>query len=1172
MAEDERITSPEVSPDEAYQLARSRRERESEMAYLQSLAQPAGPAAPADGVSGAEESEGGEELPTDDRSVLQRFATHVSPLEFMGGALDAFDENFNTLRKLSEGGNKFLMESLGIPGLIIDEDGGFRFTTDADELHATDDFGGLLPDIGDKERGGMARGIGQFAANYIGLGKAFKGLGALQGTTRAAMATNATVRGAIGTFAGFEGMDNPVNHLVDAFPSIEGPVTEFFDSDAEDPELLNKLRNGLLDAGIGTAVDGAMFMLRNVRHAHKAVGQLDQIADDVARTEQIVETSREQFKQLLGDPDDARLLAMGDAASEGVEAGDDVFINWSRIDSEDDVKQLIQDLADADAPAIHSARRGVQSNELTEALADQEDAWQILLDRRKSNTPSPLNAEQSLAVRRLWTASGEKTLEMAQRVQAGGGVAEQTALRKMLAVHATIQEQVIAARTETARALQSWRIPAGGMAEFSAGLDDLMRQVDLDPATKRIAEGLTTMNAMGRTTAADAFVYAAGRMGKLERYATNASDMIRQLYYAALLSSPHTHARNGIGNTGMSILHIMERKAANSLGRMLGDAQVADGEASAMAFGMVQGARDAFRISKLSREAAEAQGRIAGTVADAVRTGDSGFGIGKVDSRMLGAFSAEKLRVDPDSAWGKALDYLDAATQIPTRGLGVADEVFKTANYRAEIAAQAHRRVQQEIAEGTITKAQGADRLATLLSDPDEAMKLMAMRQAQEATFTAVPQDTGFWRAARGVSQAPVLGKILLPFSRTPYNIMIESIERLPLAPLSKKWRADMLAGGARADIALAKTGLGSMFLAASFDLAANGYLTGDMRGLSVTPGEREQRTRLGERSMTLRIPTDDPDGSGRTFSFRGLDPLTFSLGVAANTYEILSSDDFEAYDKDGQDIAAAAIMAIGSQFTTANYMSGVSDFFDAMSNPARASEGYLERLVSSPVPTGIAQVARTIDPTFREVNTWWEAVTAKIPLASMALEPKLDVWGRELSRDSGLGSVYDLTMPIYSANQDVAPIDVELDSLGKSLGKPPRSTSFDGINVNLKAFPHIYTEYVRLSGNAMKETVEGAPVIVKSIGFVSQGGGLREELDAIVQGNHPFSGIYEAGTEGAEGDRAHFIQSITDEYRKQARRHLVEKFPDLRAELEVRSDERQERNFGPQRLNLFGN
>src|SRR3546814_12075353 len=52
-------------------------------------------------------------------------------------------------------------------------------------------------------------------------------------------------------------------------------------------------------------------------------------------------------------------------------------------------------------------------------------------------------------------------------------------------------------------------------------------------------------------------------------------------------------------------------------------------------------------------------------------------------------------------------------------------------------------------------------------------------------------------------SQNHPLIKAVLPFIRTPTNLIKFTAERSPLAPMVKEWRKDFMAGGARRDLAI---------------------------------------------------------------------------------------------------------------------------------------------------------------------------------------------------------------------------------------------------------------------------------------------------------------------------------------------------------------------------------
>lgn len=1121
-----------------------------------------------------------------EKPLWKRIPHHLDPLQAAGGALDAVDNTFHTIRGLSEAGNRFLMD-LGVPALTFGGGQPAKLTTDPEALAATQDIGNLVPDIGDPQDGGFARGIGQFATGYMAAGRALSGVQTVKtiaDSGRLGSSAVALLKGAIGDFATLDGMMNPVNQLVHKFPSLENPITSFLKSDQDDPEIVNKLRVAMVGAGLGAITDTLFAGLRAVRSGvavRKAAEQADTLATELITT---AETQRTQIAGLLGDPDhigpiggftDEAVDAASDAASAGatnprMNGGSrvgDVYVNWARIDSTDDVKSVIQELANRHSDSLDEAVRGTQTFEQTAAAARQQDAWQILQDRAQG---TPLNAEQTLAVRQLWTASGAKVTELANRVRAGGGVAEQIALKKMIAVHAAIQEQVIGIRTETARALSQWRIPAGESDQFYTGMSGLMSKMDMNDDARSIAKAITDLNALGRADSADAFILGASRLDELRKAGTNASDMIRQLYYFSLLSGPKTHARNFISNVGMMFMAPLDRYFGAKLGQMLGGQNVPDGEAMALAYAQWQGLLDAFRISDLARQTAEANGEEAmSPFMRALTTGQSGTGVGKWETPRVGAFDPSKLGIDPTGNWGKALDVIDTATQSTGRALGASDEIFSTAAYNGQVHALAYRQAARELESGIIEQAGFAARLSELTRNPDMAMKLHAQSFAQWQTFQNAPIDSGFWRGAKTIANAPVVGKLALPFSRTPYNLAIESAQRLPTAFLTHRFWNELRAGGARSDIAMAKFVAGNAALIAFADWAINGYLTGERKAMRTDPtGEKQTKARIGSMPMSVNVPMKD--GTTRSFAFRGLEPFSSHMGIAANIVEILDADYFDAEDKEAQDIVVAGTMAVMSQAMSANYMSGLSSLVEMVNNPAMYGESYFERIAGTVVPTGVAQIAQANDPIMREANTYLDSIRARIPGLSDDLPPMVDAWGRDITRASGLGPMYDSLSPIASKRITPEPIDQELVRLEKWVGKPSWTVSFGGVNVNMKLHPREFIDYVKLAGNEMKTTVDGYPLTVRSIGYVSEGGGLKDELNSIVRGSHTFSPTYEQGSDGPDGDKAAFIQAIVSAYRDEAKRHLIEKYPEIQAKVKLRFDETPERVFSRSRRNKF--
>lgn len=1109
---------------------------------------------------------------------------NVSPIEFLGGVLDYADNAFETIRQISARGDKALMD-IGIPAFTSE-----GFTTDYEQFSQTKNVGDYLPDIGDPEQAGIARSVGKFTAGYLTAGRALKGVKTLQTLAqsgRFGASAVAALKGAISDFTGLGAEERNLANFIEKYPALQNPITDFLSAKDDTPEIENKLKTAIVGAGFGMATDGILAGLRSIRAGKQVASkasQLDELAEGLMRE---ADTQRGMIAEVLGDPDDARLLldagdvaqAAGSTADDAAKAGlggatnprpnegnriGDVFVNWARIDSDDDVKNVIQDLANRFSDSIDAGRRGTQTFGQIANDAATEDAWKILTERAQGQ---PLNASQSLAVRRLWTSSGAKVLELSQRVQAGGSVADQVALRKMIAVHAAIQEQVIGARTETARALAQWRIPAGESDQFLSGMSQLMNQMGGDHGDAvKMATAINALAAQGRVDAVDAFVGGAGQIERLKAMGANTSDMIRQLYYFSLLSGPKTHMRNTLSNTAMLLANVADRKGAAMLGRVLGGQNVPDGEAAALAYGEIQGALDAFRISDATRKAAEEAGEAAQSPFWRALTSGQSADLVKGEALPAGAFDPAKLGVDPKSNFGRVLDWLDTATRSPTNALAAGDAVFRSANRNGEVHALAFRRAMNEIDSGLIPREAFSDRVAELSRNPDTAMRLLAEDFAEKSVFAnRPPADSKLWSAMDKLSRVPVVGKLMLPFKKTPYNIAIDFAQRSPTAPFTKRFREDIAAGGARADIAWSKFLTGNLALVALADIARRGYTTGEPTGFDEsTRGEYETKRAMGERPMSLQF--DTADGGKRTFSFRGLEPFSTLLGMAANVVQILSSDQFDADDKELEDVVVAASGAIASQVAAPSFMQGMSEFISFMDSPDRYGSRYSERLAGTLVPNVVDEATRAIDPTIRETNGMLEAIMARTPGLSDNLPPNTDRWGKDLTRESGLGTFYDVASPFYSSKTNPEPIDRELYRLEMGLAKPSKTMFIDGVKLNMKLHPEEYTRYVKLAGNAMTETVEGDPITVPSIGYASEGGGLMDELNAIVDGRHGFSEIYEIGTDGPDGDKAAFIQSIVNAYRDEAKAHLLAEFPALRAKVVMRYEQTPERVFARER------
>src|SRR6185436_6587916 len=140
--------------------------------------------------------------------------------------------------------------------------------------------------------------------------------------------------------------------------------------------------------------------------------------------------------------------------------------------------------------------------------------------------------------------------------------------------------------------------------------------------------------------------------------------------------------------------------------------------------------------------------------------------------------------------------------------LSASDELFKGIARRMEINGLALRQAKSEKLKGAALKA----RVADLTRNPTDEMLEQAKDYARYLTFQRPLGEFG--QAVTRISGAKAFGlpygKLIIPFVRTPANLLKYSAERSPAAPLLKEWRADIMAGGARRDLAISKALLGS--------------------------------------------------------------------------------------------------------------------------------------------------------------------------------------------------------------------------------------------------------------------------------------------------------------------------------------------------------------------------
>lgn len=684
-------------------------------------------------------------------------------------------------------------------------------------------------------------------------------------------------------------------------------------------------------------------------------------------------------------------------------------IRVDKLDSPQDIGQALK-VADNVAGGFDAARRGKISFAETQALAqDLGMTADDLLARRKGQA---FSAEEAYAARAILAKSGNELVNMARRIRALGddpGSEALAAFRKALVRHAAIQEQVSGMTAEAGRALSAFRMAA-----------------DSRDIPGRVLEGLA--NAGG---GAGRLKDAAERIIDLERDPANLnrfiekvskptfSDRAQEIWYNFLLSGPQTHAVNILSNTMTALGQLPEHAVAAGVGAarraVSRDAvdRVMFSELGARTVGMLQGMKEGIR-----------------EFARAFRTGEASDFVTKMESQTQKAVPGLK---------GEIL-------RIPTRALTAEDEFFKAIARRMELAGLA---VRQAAKEG-LTGQEARDRAADLLVDPTDEMMESALDYGRYITFQR-PLGDGLAGGLSRITQNQPYLKAVLPFVRTPTNLIKFTAERSPLAPLVKEWRKDFAAGGARRDLAVAKVMVGSGIGAMIADLAAKGAVTG-------SPPSDENRRRLlyasGWQPYSIKI--------GDTYySYKRLDPFAMTFGTAADLATLGNGMTDEQREKG----AALWVASVVSNLASRTWLSGVTDALDALNDPERYSGNFIKRLVgSATIPTGAAQLARILDPTMRETPDIASYMSSRMPGLSDDLLPKRDIWGQPITGEGGIGP--DIISPIWTSAVRHDPVTEALLADNLKVGKLSRRVGGE------KLSDAEYDRYQAIAGPLLRDRI----------------------------------------------------------------------------------------------------
>lgn len=510
-----------------------------------------------------------------------------------------------------------------------------------------------------------------------------------------------------------------------------------------------------------------------------------------------------------------------------------------------------------------------------------------------------------------------------------------------------------------------------------------------------------------------------GRDAVMEEIYQNVADQVPSTWqdkwnawrYMSMLSSPKTHIRNVAGNAGFQPVRVVKNEIAALLEKAFG----------------VQEKTKSFAVNPAMYRAAWND---YSNVKD-VLSGDRYMGVkGEVEKRV-------KVFKTKD---GKVIEPLEKAREGIGKALEMEDVLFKRITYADSLAGylQANGVRPEQLDAGTVD--------AGLLSRARDYAATEALRATYQDS-NAIAQKTQEVVGALGV-----VGDALMPFKRTPANVLARAFEYSPaglakslLVDMRKVKNGEMSISAALDGVAEGVTGTGLFALGAY--LFAKGLVTAGM-------GDDEEdkwNELLGHQGYAIELD----GGTSVTLDWLAPESLPFFMGV-----EFMS-----AIGENGWAPANVlnslfdATKAAVDPMLELSMLQGVNDLIESVQyadeKPIKAMiPSLVVSYLTQAIPAVLGQAERSAEdvrmttytdknkPLHKDVQYALGKASAKLPGWDYQQIPYIDAWGRAESTGDPLErAANNLFNPAYMSEVDVDNVETELqrlyDAVGTEYGNP---------------------------------------------------------------------------------------------------------------------------------------
>ena len=169
--------------------------------------------------------------------------------------------------------------------------------------------------------------------------------------------------------------------------------------------------------------------------------------------------------------------------------------------------------------------------------------------------------------------------------------------------------------------------------------------------------------------------------------------------------------------------------------------------------------------------------------------------------------------------------------------------------------------------------------------------------------------------------------------------------------------------------------------------------------------------------------------------------------------------------EADADEIAAKIAMAVSQNLVNKTWLSGISQVIEAIGDPARYGESWVQNLAGTLVPTVVAHIAQDMDPALRDTKSIIDKWKSRLPGLSGNLPVRRDIFGQPILREGAVGP--DILSPFFQKGADSDPVARELLDLGFAPSKPERQVG--GVELDARQYDALQI----LSGKTLRITLE---------------------------------------------------------------------------------------------------